>query len=88
MTNYLTINDTAAVLNVSVNTVRSMLPKLGAIDLKGGNGKNRMIRIPEDTVTAYLQGCKIKEPISMKELREMLAAENNKKPIKLERRRA
>ena len=88
MTNYLTINDAAKRLSVSVNTIRSMLTKLGAVDLKRGNGKNRMIRIPEDSILEYLRGCAIPRPVSIAELRELAAAEKEQQPFRLERRRA
>lgn len=88
MTNYLTINDAAKRLSVSVNTIRSMLTKLGAVDLKRGNGKNRMIRIPEEAIEAYLRGCAIPRPVSIAELRELAAAEKEQQPFRLERRRA
>ena len=78
---YLTIRDAADALSVSVNTVRAMLPRLGAVDLKGGSGKNRMIRIPEDAITEYLRGCEICEPAEVRPVTPM-------KPFRLERRRA
>ena len=55
MTHYLSIEETAAALGVHTNTVRRMLPKLGATDLTHGNGKRRLIRIPETAVEAYLR---------------------------------
>ena len=88
MTNYLTIRDAAEKLSVSINTIRSLLPQLGAVDMRGGAGKNRMIRIPEDAILAYLSGCEIPRPLSFAELQELAAEEENPKPFRLERRRA
>lgn len=81
MTNYLTIRDAAEKLSVSINTLRSLLPKLGAVDMRGGAGKNRMIRIPEDAILAYLRGCEIVQPA-------LEPAENTPRVFRLERRRA
>lgn len=81
MQRFLTIRDAAAALDVSVNTLRSMLPKLGAVDLKYGAGKNRMIRIPEDAILAYLRGCEIGEPVQIEPAAKV-------KEFRLERRRA
>lgn len=80
----LTMEAAAEMMSVSLNTLRSLLPKLGAVDLRGGNGKNRMIRIPEASIMAYLEGCVIKAPVSQKELKEM---QKEKKPMKLKRRK-
>lgn len=79
-----TVNQAAAMLNVSVNTVRSLLPQLGAVDIRRGTGKNRTIRIPEESIQAYLRGCKICPPPSKEELQAAKPA----KPFRLERRRA
>lgn len=81
MTNYLTIRDAAEKLSVSINTIRSLLPKLGAVDMRGGAGKNRMIRIPEDAILAYLRGCEIVQP-------DQEPAAITQKVFRLERRRA
>jgi len=83
MTQYLTISDAAEALSVSVNTIRAMLPKLGAVDLKGGSGKNRMIRIPEDAITAYLRECGIPDPAAVIEIQTT----KPKEPFRLERRK-
>ena len=80
----LTMEAAAEMMSVSLNTLRSLLPKLGAVDLRGGSGKNRMIRIPEASIMAYLEGCVIKAPVSQKELKEM---QKEKKPMKLKRRK-
>ena len=66
MTRYLTINDAASALSVSVNTVRSMLPKLNAVDLRGGGGKNRLIRIPVEAIERFLRDCEIIPPATKK----------------------
>ena len=81
MTKLLTIRDAAENLSVSINTIRSLLPKLGAVDMRNGAGKNRMIRIPEDAILAYLRGCEIVQP-------EPIPAVTKAKPFRLERRRA
>ena len=78
---YLTINDAANVLGVSVNTIRGLLPKLRAVDLRRGQGKNRLIRIPEDGITEYLRECEIRAPAPVREI-------TVNKPFRLERRRA
>lgn len=62
MTRYLTIRQAAEALNVSDDTIRRMLPQLGAVDMTGG-GKKRLIRIPERALEAYLNGCTIRSPI-------------------------
>lgn len=82
MTQYLTIRDAAEKLSVSVNTVRSLLPKLGAVDMRNGARKNRMIRIPEDAILAYLRGCEIVQP----EIIVPTVVQINK-PFRLERRK-
>ena len=80
----LTIDEAAEMLSVSVNTVRSLLPKLGAVDLRGGRGTNRLIRIPEENILGYLEACTILT-IPAKEMRKRAV---EAKPFKLERRRA
>lgn len=55
----LTIEQTAERLAVSVTTVRTMLEKLGAVDLTAGTAKKRMIRIPESCLDQYIRGCAI-----------------------------
>lgn len=82
----LTMEEAAEAMSVSVNTVRSLLPRLGAVDLRGGRGTNRLIRIPEENIAAYIRECRIMAPVSMKEVRERTRADA--KPFKLERRRA
>lgn len=84
MTRLLTIDDTAALLSVSVNTVRSLLPQLGAVDIRRGTGRNRTIRIPEESIQAYLRGCGICQPPSNEELRREAKPT---KPFRLERRK-
>ena len=86
LTNYLTINEAAKRLSVSVNTVRSLLTDLGAVDVLRGRGKKRMIRIPEDSILAYLRGCEIPKPVSLADLRKLTGGEQQ--PFRLERRRA
>lgn len=80
-----TIEEAARMLSVSVNTVRSLLPKLGAVDLRGGKGTNRLIRIPEENILSYLEACVIIAPVPAKEMRKRAV---EAKPFKLERRRA
>lgn len=82
----LTMEAAAEAMSVSLNTLRSLLPKLGAVDLRGGSGKNRMIRIPEENIMAYLGTCTITVPPSAKELKE-LEKQAKAKPFKLERRK-
>lgn len=57
----LTIEQAAACLGISQKTVRLILPDLGAVDLLGGRGQRRIIRIPEAALEAYLSKCRIKE---------------------------
>lgn len=80
MTKYLTIQQAAEALAVSRDTIRRMLTKLGAVDLTGGAGGKRLIRIPEKALSAYLTDCEIYAP---QPARRPAAA-----GFKLERRRA
>ena len=57
-----------------------------AVDIMRGQGKKRTIRIPEDSIIAYLRGCEIRKPPTEEELREMAAAKTTK-PLRLERRK-
>ena len=66
MTRMLTIEETADMLSVHPNTIRGMLTKLGAVDLSGGQGKRRLIRIPERNLEAYLRDCEILKPLPAK----------------------
>lgn len=56
---YLTIEQTAEMLNVHPSTVRRMLPQLGAVDLAVGMKGKRLVRIPERAVETYLRDCTI-----------------------------
>ena len=60
---YLTIAQAAEMLGVHANTVRRMLPQLGAVDLTRGRGGKRLIRIPEAALQRYLRGCLIPPPM-------------------------
>ena len=60
---YLTIEQTAEMLNVHPSTVRRMLPQLGAVDLAMGMKGKRLVRIPERAVQIFLRDCTI-QPIS------------------------
>lgn len=80
----LTMKDAAEAMSISLNTLRRLLPKLGAVDLLEGNGKYRMIRIPEEGILAYMATCTINAPASLQELKEM---QKDKKPTKLPRRK-
>ena len=80
MTPYLTIQQAAEALAVSQDTIRRMLPALGAVDLTGGKGGKRLIRIPEKALSAYLTGCAIESP--------QPARAAAKVEFRLERRRA
>ena len=62
MTRYLTIDEAAEALAVSTDTIRRMLPRLGAVDLNRGTAGRRLIRIPEESIREYLQGCAILPP--------------------------
>ena len=57
----LTIEQAAERLAVSATTVRTMLEKLGAVDLAQGTAKKRMIRIPEASMDKYIRECAICE---------------------------
>ena len=59
---YLTIEQTAEALAVSTDTIRRMLPRLGAVDLNRGTAGRRLIRIPEESVRDYLSDCAILPP--------------------------
>ncbi len=54
----LTIEQTAEMLSVSVTTVRTLLDKIGAVDLSQG-GKKRLLRIPEANLERYIRDCTI-----------------------------
>lgn len=57
----LTIEQAAEVLAVHPNTVRSLLPKIGAVDLSQG-GKKRLLCIPESNLERYVRDCTITRP--------------------------
>jgi excisionase family DNA binding protein len=59
---YLTIEQTAEALAVSTDTIRRMLPRLGAVDLNRGAAGRRLIRIPEESIRDYLSDCAILPP--------------------------
>ena len=80
MAKYLTIQQAAEMLAVSQDTIRRMLTKLGAVDLTGGKGSKRLIRIPERALSAYLTDCEIYAPQPARKV--------SKADFKLERRRA
>ena len=61
MQRYLTIKAAAEALSVSQDTIRRILPKLGATNVVGGSG-NRLIRIPETALEAYLASNTITPP--------------------------
>ncbi len=61
MQRYLTIKAAAEALSVSQDTIRRILPKLGATNVTGG--KNRLIRIPEAALEAWLAGNAITPPV-------------------------
>lgn len=63
---YLTIQQAAEALAVSEDTIRRMLPKLGAVDLTAGRGGKRLIRIPETAITKYLRECVILPPLEIR----------------------
>jgi len=76
----LTINAAAEVLSVSPDTIRRMLPRLGAVDLNGGRKGKRLIRIPEERIKDYLHDCTILPPVPSRQARPT--------EFHLERRRA
>ena len=59
---YLTIEQTAEALAVSTDTIRRMLPRLGAVDLNRGTAGRVLIRIPEESIRDYLSDCAILHP--------------------------
>ena len=61
----MTIQQAAELLSVSEDTIRRMLPKLGAVDLAGGKGGKRLIRIPETALNKYLRECEILPPLKI-----------------------
>ena len=63
MSRYLTIQQAADMLGVSVDTIRRMLPRMRAVDLMGGRSGKRLIRIPETALNAYLRECEILPPL-------------------------
>lgn len=50
----LTITEAAEILGVSRQYVWLNAERLGAVDLKHGNGKRRTLRIPEDSLRRYI----------------------------------
>lgn len=62
----MTIQQAAELLSVSEDTIRRILPKLGAVDLAGGRGGKRLIRIPETALNKYLRECEILPPLTIK----------------------
>lgn len=66
----LTIEQAAERLAVSTTTIRTMLERLGAVDLAQGKAKKRMIRIPESGLEKYIRECAIcsqaKQPVTSK----------------------
>lgn len=79
MTKLLTIDEAAEAMSVHPNTVRSLLSRLGAIDLNQGRKGKRLIRIPEKNIEAYLRESVILPPMPKRTARPT---------YKLERRRA
>ena len=63
MKRFLTIEETADLLSVNYHTVYDMLERLGAIDLNQGRKGKRLIRIPLDSVEAYISACSISKPV-------------------------
>ena len=59
---YLTVNQAAEMLGVHQHTIRGMLTRLGAVDVKQGTAKKRCIRIPARALENYLAGCEIQAP--------------------------
>ena len=57
----LTIEQAADLLQVSSGTIRSLLPRLGAVDLNQGSKARRLIRIPRNNVDLFLRGSAIPE---------------------------
>lgn len=80
MTEYLTIKQAAERLAVNHNTIRRMLPRLGAVDMAEKTARKRLIRIPVEGVEKFLQGCAIHTPVTIKQAKP--------KEFYLERRRA
>ena len=62
MKRYVTIQQAAEMLAVSTDTIRRMLPRLGAVDLNGSAAGRRLIRIPEESIRDYLSDCAILPP--------------------------
>ncbi len=81
MNRYLTIQQAAEMLSISTDTIRRMLPELGAVDLAGGKGGKRLIRIPETALNQYLRECEILPPMKIERMRAQ-------KPFYIERRKA
>lgn len=79
MTRLLTIEEAAEAMSVHPNTIRSLLPRLGAVDLNQGRAGRRLIRIPEKNLEAYLRDSVILPP---------LPARQKRTSYTLERRRA
>ena len=55
----LTLEEAADALGVHKNTLRSLLPKIGYVDLNRGKTQRRLIRIRESDLAAYVARCAI-----------------------------
>lgn len=66
MTEYLTIKQAAERLAVNHNTIRRMLPRLGAVDIAEKTARKRLIRIPVDALEGFLRGCEILPQVTIK----------------------
>ena len=80
MQQYLTIQQAAERLAVDEKTIRRMLTRIGAVNMARPGARRRLIRIPEDALERFLQGCAIRPPMPM--------ATRNVTEIRFERRRA
>ena len=81
MTRYLTIEAAADALSVSTDTIRRMLPRLGAVDIARPGARKRLIRIPEKALEGWLQEQRILPPVPPVE-------KHKTKPFYIERRKA
>ena len=78
MTRLLTIDEAADALGVHPNTIRGMLPRLGAVDLNQGRAGKRLIRIPEKAIEAYLRECVILPPMPVRQKRPSYTLERRR----------
>lgn len=65
----LTLEEAAEVLGVHKNTLRTLLPKIGWVDLRRGKGERRLIRVRESDLAAYVARCAVQPKLTVERRR-------------------